>query len=318
MQLTEGKPEPSQRRAVIAGGRGLIGRHLAHGLRSAGFDVTVLTRRPVEPGRRVDGIRMHTWNPHTLTGWTDRLDGADVVVNLCGESIAGPRWTTARKAKLLASRVVPTQALVRASDRCRQPPAMFLQASGVGFVGIGDDDADETSAPGSDYLAQLAQAWESCVSELGAACAILRFGVVLAPDGGAFPQMAIPFRMFCGGPIATGQQWLSWVHIDDVVGAALHVVATGMSGPIHVTAPEPVRNADFANVLAKALGRPCRVRLPRAAMELLIGEQATLLCDGQRALPRRLQETGYEYHYPTISRAVQSLIEPGARHDRHH
>ncbi|NJN51911.1 MAG: TIGR01777 family protein [Gammaproteobacteria bacterium] len=306
MSLTPQTDTANAARVVIAGGSGFLGRHIATALRAASFDVTVLTRGPQTTAD--DGSRRVNWNPLSVGAWASHLEGAAAVINLCGESIAGPRWTQRRKAVLLESREVPTRTLIDSINRCQRPPATLLQASGVGYVGTGDAELDETASVGRDFLAELAWAWERPLTELTIPSATLRFGVVLGRDGGALPPMVRPFRWFAGGPIASGEQWLSWIHIDDVTGAVQHVLDHAMTGPIHVTSPTPVRNQEFAQALGKVLRRPSCARLPRAALELLLGEQATLICDGQRALPRRLLTAGYRFRHPTLEHALRDLL----------
>jgi uncharacterized protein (TIGR01777 family) len=295
-------------RIVIAGGSGLIGRYLTRALRSAGYSVTILSRAVVSTDdATVERVR---WTPEATGDWCNYLNGATAVINLCGASIAGPRWTGLRKTELLESRRLPTLALVRAIAGLDLPPLHFIQASGVGYVGLGEAALDETAPPGDDFLAQLAVAWEDALADLTIPAARLRFGVVLAADGGALPQMVLPFKWFVGGPMGTGRQWLSWVHIDDAVAAILHTLNHRLQGPIHVTAPTPVRNVEFARTVGEVLSRPALFRLPRAVMELLLGEQATLVCDGQRALPSRLMASGFTFRFPVLANALQNILRP--------
>ncbi|MFU8815484.1 MAG: TIGR01777 family oxidoreductase [Pseudomonadales bacterium] len=309
---------------VVAGGSGFIGRHLTPALAAAGYQVVVLGRGRQPAGdARPDGVRFVTWQPGAPDAWQQHLSGARAVVNLCGAGIGDGRWTAARKRELLDSRTVPSHALVAACNALEHPPAMLLQASGVGYYGTGTGDAtvDESSAPGEDFLARLAVAWESPLEDAALAAAgvtavRLRFGVVLGRDGGALPQMLLPFRLFAGGPVASGQQWLSWIHVDDLVAALLHLIGastdavptTPLPAAFNVCAPHPVQNREFAASAARALHRPAWLRLPRMALQAALGEQATLVCDGQRALPRALQATGFEFRYPRIDQALQQLL----------
>jgi len=292
---------------VIAGGSGFIGRRLAAELATAGNPVVILSRRPAAD---VGAVRFVRWSPDRPGEWTTHLENAAAVVNLCGESIAGPRWSEARKQQLLNSRVEPTRMLVEAVQACRTPPRRFLQASGVGYYGIGAKERIESSGQGDDFLAHLAAAWEGGVHVLERDYAILRFGVVLGTRGGALPQMLMPFRFFTGGPIGNGQQWLSWIHIEDAIAAIRHLIdAESLQANIYnVTSPEPVQNHTFADAAAKSLGRPNWLPVPKTAMKLLLGEQATLVCDGQRALPGNLQRQGFRFRYPALDPALADLV----------
>lgn len=165
----------------------------------------------------------------------------------------------------------------------------------------------EDDPPGSDFLSRLATAWEAPLDDTDIRTVSLRFGAVLARDEGALPQMLLPFRMFAGGPVAGGRQWLSWIHIADVVRAIECLLASSVSGPVNVTAPEPIRNADFARAAGDALRRPALLPLPGFLLRLALGEQATLVCDGVRALPARLQRAGFEFRFPDIHAALQDL-----------
>lgn len=296
-------------RVVIAGGSGFIGRYLTRALVRRNFCVTLLTRG-ARPSSSAE-VEFVQWDGRRAGDWSRCLSGAHAVINLCGERIAGPRWTERRKLRLRDSRIQPAAALVQAIRQLRNPPAQLIQASGVGYVGTGEHVADETTRPGSDYLAQLAVAWEAAVEGVAVPYTIARFGVVLATDGGALPQMLLPFRLFGGGPIGDGQQWLSWVHIDDAVGAVLHAMDRRLEGVLHVTTPNPVRNAEFAQTAGDVLARPSWLRIPRIAFELALGEQATLVCDGQRAMPKRLLESGYAFTYPELASALASLLRTG-------
>jgi uncharacterized protein len=302
-------------KVVVAGGSGFIGSHLIPALRGAGYEVVVLGRGPRlgAPGRSAHGARYVAWQPDAAGPWQHELDDAAAVINLCGAGIGAGRWTPARKRELIDSRTAPSRALVAACNRLDEPPAVFLQASGVGYYGTGETERDEHSPAGEDFLAQLAVAWEAPLEDARTATARLRFGVVLGRDGGALSQMLLPFRLFVGGPIGHGRQWLSWVHVTDAVRAILHVLAAPPefgSGPINVTAPHPVRNVDFARSAAVALRRPAALRLPRWVLETALGEQATLVCDGQQALPRKLAHAGFRFRFPTLDEALEDLTGP--------
>lgn len=304
--MTESRPT-----AVIAGGTGFLGLRVAAVLGSAGFDVTVLSRAPLRPA--VGPVRFVQWRGvHAAKGdtWPAALDGARVVVNLCGQPIGGPRWTAARKREILDSRTLPTEALVAVANEARQPPGVFIQASGVGYYGIGDEPRVESSPAGSDFLADLAVRWEAPLGELDITVrpVIARFGVVLGQQGGALAQMLLPFKLFVGGPIASGRQWLSWIHLHDAVAALAWLIdRDDARGAFNVTAPNPVRNVDFAKAAGAALHRPAWMLTPRIVLKGLLGEQATLVCDGQQVLPERLEGLGFRFDFPTIESALEDL-----------
>ena len=309
---------PGRARIILAGGSGFIGRRLAAVLGGAGYDVVILTRGRVKPP--VGPISFFSWQPDSLES-TDAPSGAEeadalaqlisgshAVVNLCGESIGGPRWSEKRKALLVASRVAPTEALVRATNLAAEPPALFVQASGVGYYGPGNKAVDESSGAGGDFLANLAGQWEAPLQSLREEVrpVIARLGVVLGKGGGALAQMLMPFRLFVGGPIAKGTQWLSWIHLHDAAAIIKALLEDPDSrGIYNLVAPNPVRNADFAEAAGAALGRPTWMFTPRFLLTTLLGEQATLVCDGQRAVSTRLE---HNFQYPDIKVALADLV----------
>jgi uncharacterized protein (TIGR01777 family) len=309
--MTE-KPSSQRPVAVIAGGSGFIGLRLAAELGGSGWDIVVLGRSPER--QDVGPVRFVHWQgkaPEPGDDWPAHLEGARAVINLCGESIGGPRWTEKRKVRLIESRAEPTRALVAAVNACERPPEVFIQASGVGYYGTGNDPFDETGEPGSDFLARLAVQWEAPLNDLrdDVRPVIARFGVVLGSRGGALAQMLMPFRLFVGGPIASGNQWLSWIHLHDAVSAIVWLIEhTEARGVFNVTAPTAVRNAEFAQTAGAALKRPTWMFTPRVLLNLMLGEQATLVCDGQNAVPDRLVTGGFEYTYPTIESALNNLL----------
>lgn len=312
MNEMESERPADRARIIIAGGKGFIGRRLAAVLGGAGYEVIILTRS--NPGPPIGPIRFVQWSgieALPTDSWPTLLEGAHAVVNLCGESIGGPRWTAARKRRLLESRVAPTEALVQAINACQRPPSLLVQASGVGYYGPGMKPVDESAGKGSDFLAELAGHWESPLLELrdDVRQITARLGVVLGKTGGALGQMLMPFRLFVGGPIASGNQWLSWIHLHDAAGALATLIGDPTSrGNYNVTAPNPVRNVEFAELAGRSLGRPGWLFTPRVVLKILLGEQATLVCDGQQAPPERLLKVPYTFTYPTLDSAFETLI----------
>ena len=291
---------------VIAGGTGLLGSALADALRRDGHVVLVLTRHPA---------REHEtrWSPPEGGGeWTSAINQAHAVVNLAGVSIAGGRWTSRHKEAIRESRMQATGALVRAIAAAPRPPSVFISASAVGFYGArGDEPATEATPPGSDFLANVCRDWEGVASQASHASrlVLLRSGVVLARNGGALPQLALPFKLFAGGPAGTGRQFISWIHVDDWVAMVRWALAApDMSGALNVTAPVPVTNEEFARTLARVLGRPSWLKAPAFALRLVLGEMAdALVLGGQRVLPDVAQRHGFVFRYPALETALRDI-----------
>jgi uncharacterized protein len=296
---------------LIAGGSGFLGTALAKAFRADGHRVMILTRRPQR-----EGDVLWSTKP-TDTAWRHALDRSDAVINLAGESIAGQRWTDERKRALRASRMEPTQALISAVVAASRPPAVFLNASAVGYYGVhGDEVITEESPAGKDFLSAICRDWETLALEVSSRSRIvlLRSGVVLAREGGALPQLALPFRLFAGGPIGTGQQYMSWISLTDWIALVRWVLTKNhVSGPLNLTAPTPVTNAEFARALGRALGRPSFVPTPASAVRFVLGELAdAVILGGQRVVPARAQALGYEFKHPTIDAALRDIYRRSA------
>lgn len=295
---------------VIAGGRGLIGQALCHHWLRGGARVVVLTRH--DNARLPAGAEAVRWDGANAGPWHRCIDGARALVNLCGEGIGAQRWTDARKRLLVDSRTTPTAALVDAIRAATVRPTL-IQASGVGIYGTGEEPLfTESSPPGRDFLASLARLWEaaSAPAEPYTRLVVARIGVVLDRGGGAFPKLLLPFRFGVGGPIAGGRQWLSWIHITDLVDAiALLADNSRLSGAINCVAPQPIRNADAARVIGRITHRPAFVPTPRFALNVLLGEMATLVCDGQKVAPARLLDSDFRFRYGTFAAAAAALLD---------
>jgi uncharacterized protein (TIGR01777 family) len=297
---------------VIAGGTGFLGQALARRLEDAGHDVVVLTRDATRARPGVAG-RLVTWDPDTPVGaWTAEIDGADAIVNLAGADLAERRWTDDRKAELRESRISSTRSLVTAARGAARRPAVFLQASAIGFYGTDDTgrEIDESFPPGNDFLARLCVAWEAeahPAAALGCRLVIMRNGVVLAPDGGAGRKLRRPFKLFVGGPIASGQQYVSWIHRDDWVAMAAWALANAdVSGVVNATSPNAVTNEELSRAMGRALRRPSWLRVPGFALRALVGEMAgPALIRGQRVVPRRAVELGFRFARPEIDDGVR-------------
>lgn len=291
---------------AITGASGFIGRALEAFLTTGGHRVTRLVRRPPT----VDEVR---WDPDAVADLSS-LGPVDAVVHLAGESIAGGRWSAERKAAIRTSRVSGTANLVAALGRLTRPPSVLVAASAVGIYGDRPDERlSETASTGIGFLADVGREWEAASAAAGAAgirVVHARFGIVLSPDGGALAQMLPPFRLGVGGRLGSGRQWMSWVALDDAIGALHHAIFTdSMSGPVNVTAPAPVSNAQFSGILARVLGRPAIVPVPAAALRLAFGELADeALLAGQRVLPGALDAAGHRFRFADLESALRHVL----------
>ncbi len=298
-------------RVAITGASGLLGSTLAPFLTTGGHAVVPVVRRRAG----ADEGEAITWDPAAGRLDGERLRGVDAVVHLAGENI-GTRWTEQRKRRIRDSRLGPTRLLAETLARMASPPRVLVSASGIAAYGNrGDEPLPETAPPPAsrDFLTELAVEWESATEPARAAgirVVLLRFGVVLTPRGGALQRMLLPFRLGGGGPLGSGRQWMSWVAVDDAVGAVHHaLMSEALSGPVNVTAPEPVRSREFASTLGRVLGRPAILPVPAAGLRLLFGEMAdAALLASQRAIPQRLLEAGYRFRYPMLEGALRHVL----------
>ncbi len=299
---------------LVTGSSGLVGTALVKALGRDGHMMCRLMRPESTANNEVkDGFNV-AWNPTT-----GELGGAgvgpDAVVNLAGASIAGGRWTTQRKAVLRASRIDTTRALVEALAKMNVRPSVLVSASAIGVYGNrGDELLTEESKVGTDFLAGLAQEWEAealKAEALGIRVVLARFGIILSREGGALAKMLLPFKLGAGGRLGPGQQWMSWVTLEDVV--AILRMATekaAVRGAVNVVAPQPVKNAEFTKVLAKALHRPALFPAPEFALRLALGEMAdALLLSSQRVAPKTLEQSGYRFLHPELRAALSAILQ---------
>lgn len=293
-------------KVVVTGGTGFLGGALVAALRADGHVVVVLTRRPARSSGELQ------WTPSaTREPWVGAFEGAGAVVNLAGEPIAEGRWTAARKQRILASRVEATRAVVAALRETGARGAALLSGSAVGYYGTHrDEPLDESSPVGYDFLATVCREWENEALEAAdARVVLLRTGFVVARDGGALPQLALPFRFFAGGPLGSGRQVISWIHRDDWIAMVRWALATEtVRGPINLTAPAPVTNREMASAIGRALHRPSFIPAPAFALRLALGEMAdALILNGQRVLPRVAQERGFAFRYRSVDEALAEI-----------
>ncbi len=300
-------------RVVVTGGSGMIGSALTAELAGAGYEVVVLSRRPEAVSGLPDGARAVGWDAQTVAGWGQEVEGARAVVNLAGAGIADRRWTARRKRLLGLSRTGSTRAVAQAIQRASERPAMLLQMSGIDYYGDHPEErrVTEEVPAGEGFLADLTRDWEAAsrpVEEVGVRRCLLRTSMVLSGEGGALPRLALPFKLFAGGPAGDGRQWVSWIHLRDEVRAIRFLLESeDADGAFNLTAPEPVTNRELARTLGQVLGRPSFVRAPAFALRLALGEMADVVLDGRRAVPYRLLEEGFSFEYGTLREALGAI-----------
>ncbi|NMG05411.1 TIGR01777 family oxidoreductase [Brasilonema sp. UFV-L1] len=303
---------------AIAGATGFVGSRLVERLHGEGMKVLVLTRnttyaQKVFPPTAFPNVEIVAYTPNTSGSWQSAISSCDGVVNLAGEPIGEGRWTTERKQEILNSRKFVTQNIVDAIINANPKPSVLVNASAIGYYGTSETATyDETSSSGNDFLAQVCQAWEAeatRVTDAGVRLVILRFGIVLGL-GGALGKMITPFKLFAGGPIGSGRQWFSWIHVDDVVNLILQALTkTQMQGVYNATAPYPVRMAQLSQAMGKVMNRPSWLPVPAFAIEALLGDGAMVVLEGQQVLPKRTLESGFEYKYPNLEPALAQIVK---------
>ena len=299
-------------RVVIAGGSGFIGGALVRSLVRDGHEAVILSRRG-DGGLR-DGVTVAPFDGKTGQGWAHALDGADALVNLAGENIAAGYWTAARKRRILESRLDAGRACLDALGRVKVLPRIFVQASATGYYGDrGESPTDESAPRGAGFLAEVAERWEAstaAIEAMGLRRIILRTAVVLGRDGGALPRMLVPYRFFLGGPLGTGRQYFPWIHIADEVGAIRFLMDhPAASGPFNLAAPGTIDQEALAAALGRSLRRPAVLRVPEAALRLILGEMGReLFLSGVRIVPRRLMELGFVFRFATLAAALADIL----------
>ena len=291
----------------LTGGTGFVGKSLAPALIRGGHEVTILTRS----GKGgPPGVSLVEGDPTQKGGWQAAIKEHDAVINLAGASIF-TRWTDEAKKIIRESRLLTTRNLVGALEGARV--RHFFSTSAVGYYGFHKDEAlTEESLPGDDFLARLGRDWEKEAREAekkGCRVVITRFGIVLGEKGGALGQMIPLFRKYLGGQLGSGNQWFSWIHIEDLTAAFLFLLGhPEFSGPVNFTAPNPVRNRELAKTIGKAMGRPSFLPVPGFMLKLTLGEFGSILLEGQRVIPQKLLRSGFQFRYPEIEQAIEQII----------
>jgi len=299
---------------LITGGTGTIGSRLTEHLLDYEHQVTVISRQRTRPPELPAKANFATWDGRSTTGWGQWVEQAEAIVNLAGAGLADARWTTQRKRLIRDSRVQAGQAVLAAIRAAKRKPNVLIQASAIGYYGSGEEIKTEASPPGHDFLAEICQAWEAStalVESLGVRRVVMRTGIVLDPNGGAFPKMARPVQWFVGGPLGSGQQWLSWIHHWDMVAAIRFLIENeSLSGAVNLTAPQPLRQRDFAKLLGLMLNRPAVMPVPALALKLILGEMVQVVLEGQQVLAERLPTAGFQFSYPEAWDALRDLVNP--------
>lgn len=304
------------KRVIVTGATGFIGKALCFRLADEGYEVVALTRS-LEKGKELFGNKAIAakWDSKTAEGWQGFVDGALAIVNLAGENIGSSRWTPQKKQSILQSRLDAGRAVVEAVESVEKRPEVVIQASAIGCYGSRADELiDENSSPGEGFLASVAKEWELStqkVESLNVRRVIIRSGVVLDRKGGAFLRLLKPFRLFAGGPLGSGRQWFSWIHLADELEAILFLIRReDLQGVFNLTAPESLIQKDFARLLGKILKRPSWLPVPDFILRLFLGEMAEeMLLVSQRVTPRGLLEAGFSFRYPQMELALRKILE---------
>jgi uncharacterized protein (TIGR01777 family) len=302
---------------AISGATGFVGSRLVERLHTEGHRILVLTRnttfaQKVFPSQAFPNLEIIAYTPSVSGSWQDSIAGCDGVVNLAGEPIAEGRWTPERKQEILNTRKLGTQKIVEAIAKANPQPTVLVNTSAIGYYGTSETASfDEDSASGNDFLAQVCQEWEaeaSKVKDANVRLVILRFGIVLG-NGGALGKMITPFKLFAGGPIGSGQQWFSWIHLDDIVSLIIQALTKPtMEGVYNATAPQPVRMNDLSTTMGNVMNRPSWLPVPGFAIEAILGDGAKVVLEGQQVLPKRTLESGFEFQYPNLPSALKQIL----------
>ncbi|MDY6898620.1 MAG: TIGR01777 family oxidoreductase [Cyanobacteriota bacterium] len=305
-------------KVAITGATGFVGSRLVEKLQNQGMKILVLTRnteraRKLFPANVYPDVEIIAYTPTDKGSWQNEIANCEGIVNLAGAPISEGRWTTERKQEILNSRKLTTQKIVEAIGNSSTKPQVLVNASAIGYYGTSETATfDENSASGNDFLAQVCQIWEAeaqKVTDSNVRLVILRFGIVLGMEG-ALGKMITPFKLFAGGPIGSGEQWFSWIHLDDIVSLILQALTNSeMSGVYNGTAPNPVRMAELSTTMGKVMNRPSWLPVPAFAIEAMLGDGAVVALEGQKVLPKRTLDSGFKYDYSDLEPALKEILE---------
>ncbi len=300
---------------IITGGTGFIGRPLSQRFNNKDYEVICLTRNAsLAKEKWGNRVKFVDWNGRNAVGWGGYAEGASAIINLAGDNIAAGRWNEKKKQRIIQSRLHAGEAVVKAVKSVKKKPSVVIQASAIGFYGNrGDELLDEASSSGEGFLGEVTRKWEASTQEVeteGVRRVVIRTGMVLGKDGGALVRLVQPFRFFLGGHVGNGEQWNSWIHLEDVIQSILFLMERNdLSGPFNLTAPRALKNKDFCREIGEVLGRPSWFPAPGFLLKLLFGELAKeTLLSGQRVLPKRLEDSGYDFIFPETKKALADIL----------
>jgi uncharacterized protein (TIGR01777 family) len=301
------------KKIIITGATGLIGRKMISRLIEIGDEVTVFTRSIDKAQKVIPGtVHFINWDFKSDV-WKQHLKGKDAVINLAGENLMHKRWNEEHKKNIRASRILSTRALVNAIEELSDKPKVFITASAVGFYGNSEVEVDETSPAGKGFLAEVVRDWEKesePLEEIGVRRAVIRIGIVLDKNEGALAKMVLPFKLFLGGPLGSGTQWMPWIHIDDLVNLFLFVIYNeNVEGVINGVSPKPVRMREFAKAIGLVLKRPAIFSVPSVILNLILGEASNTVLEGARVMPVRILNYGYKFQFDEIYLALRNLLK---------
>ncbi len=296
-------------KVAITGATGFVGSKLVKKLLAQGDQVLVLTRNASKAQAQFPQAEVVQYRPLETGDWQKSIEGCNAVVNLAGEPIAEKKWTAEQKKIILESRELGTQKIVEAIEQANNKPQVLISASAIGYYGVSETASfDEASPAGNDFLAEICQKWEAAAKTASIRTVVLRFGIVLG-NGGALAKMLPAFKMFMGGPIGTGNQWFSWIQVDDVVAMILAGLKdASMTGTFNATAPQPVKMKDLCGQLGAVMARPSWMPVPGFVLETMLGEGATVVLDGQQVLPKGLLDRGFKFQYPELPAALRACL----------
>ncbi|WP_323740423.1 TIGR01777 family oxidoreductase [Filobacillus milosensis] len=279
--------------------------------KNQGHEVFILTRNPQKHEYESQVSYIEWLNPHSHP--ETELENIDVAINLAGTSLNSGRWTENKKQQILESRMITTREFIRIMGALSETPKAYINASAIGYFGTSDEQifTEETIMPGNDFLAEVCSVWEQeaqAAEELGIRTVMTRFGVILDKDEGALPMIALPYKLMAGGPLGNGEQWMSWVHIDDVVESIDFIIHhEELDGPVNITAPNPKRNKEFGRTLSQVLRKPHWLTAPSFALSTILGDMSILILKGQYVYPKKLKESGYNFKYPNLQESLENI-----------